>query len=386
MKALSDSNNAPAQSRVIRFLHITESAQGGVGTYLNQILPELHDWCDTTGRHADMRLLMPESHRLMVADLPVNQVSTYRRSGRSLGDLMRFGVNSIKHIFEFKPDIVHLHSTFAGVILRPCLMIFKLVFGYPRAVVYSPHGWAFQIPGSRFRRRAIVTVEKLFARITSKIIVLSDAEKAECINLGIPENKLVRIYNGISAVPKTPIPAIWDDNRLKIFFIGRFDRQKGLDTLFQAAALAPEKIVVRCAGSGVVGDDETINAPSNVELLGWINEAEIEGQLKLADYVAIPSRWEGFGLVALEAMRARLPVVASDIGGLPEVVADGETGHLVPPENPKALLDALLADDAEQRHRLGEAGHQRFLKLFTSALSAKQLGKVYSDLSVRVQR
>lgn len=371
---------APNIDDRVRILHIAESALGGVGTYLNQIIPRLSQWRDPKGRQPESRVLIPEPHSRMVADLNADKVFLYSRQGRSLRDMFRLASAAMRHIREFRPEIVHLHSTYAGAIVRPLLPLSRLLWGSPKRIVYSPHGWAFQISAARLWQSLVVMVERLLALWTSRIIVLSDAEMRECIDLGFRRSKLVRIYNGLSPVPKQAGFAGWDDPRLKVFFTGRFDRQKGLDVLMKAAELAPDRIVVRCAGASVVDKGASLAMPPNVELLGWLTEEEIVGQLACAEIVAVPSRWEGFGLVAIEAMRAGLPVVASRIGGLPEVVLDGVTGYLVLPDDPQALLGALLADGPDARKQKGEAGRERFLELFTSDRSAEALGRVYAEL------
>lgn len=356
------------QSTRFRVLHVAESAFGGVGSYLNQILPIL------IGNH---RLILPESDKFMIPEISPDHVRAYRRNGRSISSLLNLVRVSWTEIIGWRPDVVHLHSSFAGLALRPLLVVTRAFFKVPRMVVYSPHGWGFEITGTRLRKAATIAVERALTLITDCVIVLSRRELGECVRLGFPKAKLVHIYNGLTKASPVSTAVIWNDNRLKVLFVGRFDRQKGVDVLFEAVESYADKIVVWCAGATVVDRSLPRNAPSNVVLLGWKSEAEISGLLETADVVAIPSRWEGFGLVAAEAMRACRPVVASSVGGLPEVVEDGVTGRLVPPENPAALAAALLQDDAEARTAMGLAGHARFEALFLNERVAEQLHSVY---------
>lgn len=360
----------------IRVLHIAETARGGVGTYLNQILPELA----AAGDGVAMRILLPREDRFMLARIGDDAIVTWRRDGRSVRSLLRLARASWRAIRAERPQIVHLHSTFAGLVIRPLLLLARLLLPGPRPrVIYSPHGWAFQTAGSRLRRRAIVWIERVLTHLADRVIVLSDAERSECIALGFAASKLRRIYNGIAEIPPPapPAPRGWCDDRLKVLFVGRFDHQKGLDTLLAAASSARDRMTVRCIGASVVDGGPALDLPDNVELLGWLDEPRILAQLALADIVAMPSRWEGFGLVAIEAMRAGLPVVATRIGGLPEVVADGVTGRLVPPDDPDALREALLRGDAAARDRMGAAGRDRFLARFTAHDSARQVTTLY---------
>jgi glycosyltransferase involved in cell wall biosynthesis len=112
-------------------------------------------------------------------------------------------------------------------------------------------------------------------------------------------------------------------------------------------------------------------------MLGWCNDKQIREQLAWADCVVIPSRWEGFGLVALEAMRAGRAVIASNVGGLPEVIDPGVTGWLVPPDDPSALRATLLSLGDEQLAAAGAAGRRHFVQRFTIERTADALLAVY---------
>lgn len=351
-----------------RVLHVTESAFGGVGSYLNQILPALPH---------DMRLVIPESDRLMVPDVPPGQIVAYRREGRSLASLARLARTVLGLGRRWRPDVVHLHSTFAGLVLRPMLAVTRRMWGWPDRVVYTAHGWAFDITGSPARARMVARIERVLAGITDRIVTLSRRETDTCLAYGFPAEKLVLIYNGIADRPPA-MPAAWVDARRKVLFVGRFDRQKGLDVLFEALRPHQGELVARCVGATVVGRSLPADVPGNVELIGWQSAAEIGALMAACDLVVMPSRWEGLPLVAVEAMRAARMIVASDVGGLPEVVADGVTGRIVPAEDPVALAAALLTDDAAAREAMGRAGRARFEAMFTSERSAAAVARIYT--------
>ena len=103
--------------------------------------------------------------------------------------------------------------------------------------------------------------------------------------------------------------------------------------------------------------------------------------LAACDIVVQPSHWEGFGLVLVEAMAARRPVVATAVSAIPEVVRDGETGLLVPPHDPDALARALLqlCGDPEHRTRLGAAGAARVQSHFTAERMVRETLAVYAE-------
>lgn len=176
------------------------------------------------------------------------------------------------------------------------------------------------------------------------------------------------LYKGVDRRRFFPAPP---DPRgpVVVGFVGRLDERKGLPVLMEAwtkliAVASEPRPVLRIAGSGPLRDtlrvwQRSLPHPGSVELLGWIeNTAELYRTL---DLLVCPSRYEGFGLAAAEAMACGRPVIASRASSLPELVLDGETGRLVPPGDANALRDALaeLVADAEARERMGQASVTR---------------------------
>ncbi|HEX5325024.1 MAG TPA: glycosyltransferase family 4 protein, partial [Capsulimonadaceae bacterium] len=141
----------------------------------------------------------------------------------------------------------------------------------------------------------------------------------------------------------------------------RLAPEKGIDLLLQAAAQAPDMTFL-IAGSGPDERPLAAKAPKNTRLLGRIEN--VERLFAACDAVAIPSRSEGHGIVALEAMAAGAAVVAARVGGLGETVRHEETGLLVAPEAPAEILQALnrLKDHPDLRARLGDAGREYALR------------------------
>jgi glycosyltransferase involved in cell wall biosynthesis len=166
-----------------------------------------------------------------------------------------------------------------------------------------------------------------------------------------------------------------------LLFVGRLRLRKGVEVLLAAlAALARQGVAARLL---VAGDGEhrgaveravaALGLGDRVELLGRCDAGRIAGLLAGARALAVPSIYEGMPLVVLEAMAAGVPVVASRVSGIPEVVVDGETGWLVPPEDPEALAAALaaaLADPAEAARR-GAAGRRRVEDLYSPRAAAR---------------
>ena len=173
--------------------------------------------------------------------------------------------------------------------------------------------------------------------------------------------------------------------------VGRLSEEKGFDVLLRAFARVLERapsarLVI--AGDGfrrdaLVAEAMALGIAASVDFPGWVDGEALTELLDRASVVVIPSRAEGFGLVALEAALRGRAVVATDVGGLSEVVADGATGLLVPVEDPGALAGAVLGllEDRGLARRLGEAGRARALREFSGRRHVEATVELYERLA-----
>jgi glycosyltransferase involved in cell wall biosynthesis len=200
------------------------------------------------------------------------------------------------------------------------------------------------------------------------------------------------IPNGLDATsPASPPPA---DVEPLVVGLGRLSPEKGFDVLLRAFAElrrdVPDARLV-LAGRGVeegalVALAGELGIANAVDFRGWVRAADVPGLLDRANIVAVPSREEGFGMTALEAAMRGRPVVATRTGGLPEVVDDGVTGVLIPPEKPDELAGAIasLLRDPERAARLGQAGRERAQQLFSEDRLLSEHEDLYGRLAPRV--
>jgi len=248
-----------------------------------------------------------------------------------------------------------------------------------------PYRW---IDGARNRRAA-------------RVVAVSEAVRAHYIRTErLEESTIDVIPNGITpsgAVEDAAAPAIRerarallgaDKDAAVVIQVGSLMRQKGHGVALAAVArLAGEGrgVTLAVVGAGALAPvlaarSRRLGIEDRVRFLG--ERADVRYLLHGADLFLLPSLWEGFGLALLEAMDAGLPVVASRVGGIPEVVRDGETGLLVPAGDSDALAHAMarLLADVDGRRRMGEAGRLRTRRLFRSDIMARR----YEDLYVRL--
>ncbi len=313
------------------------------------------------------------------------------------------------------PDIIHGHTWYTH--LAGCLL--QQLTGAP--LVLTTHSLEAQRPwkAGQLGRAYRVTqwIERTAYAQADGVVAVSKAMKEDVARLyGVSPDKIQVIHNGIDPQVYRPTqnPAVLrkhgiDPRRPFVLFVGRISRQKGLRHLLAAVPDLPNKVqIVLCAGAADTRDlaaeiGKRVRALKVSRDVIWI-EAMLprEELVHLYSHAAVfvcPSVYEPFGLINLEAMACGTPVVASAVGGIPEVVLDGETGHLVPltstgpqdaaPGDPQAFahelgdrINALLEDPARAR-RMGAAGRARVKSHFTWETVARRTLDFYLSLIQR---
>lgn len=288
-------------------------------------------------------------------------------------------VAELRRIFrQARPDLVSLHSAKAGLLGRLATVGLRL------PVVFTAHGWAFTDGVSRSRARVFRLLERAVAPLADRIITVSGFDRSLALDAGVGSpGRLVTVHN---AMPDQAgmASAGEDVNPVRLTMVARLDQQKDHETLLQALqSLGTDRPWVL----DLVGDgpDEavlrervrTLGLEDRVQFLGLRDDvAEI---LAATHVFVLASRWEGFPRSILEAMRAGLPVIASDVGGVSESVEDDHTGYLIQRGDTDRLRDRLayLIDRPDERARLGGAGRARFEDRFRFERMAAETMAVY---------
>lgn len=354
----------------MRILHICETVKGGTATYLNELIPLLQK----KARDSHVTLLMPREQASEVPDIAPETLVFFSRPSR-LSGAFHLLVGTFRALLRDRPDIVHAHSTFAGFASRVLGPFFKA------KVVYCPHGWAMDREQPNFLRHIYAWIERRLGKLTARVVAVSEHERQRGIRAGISPMKITAVYNGLRVDIPAYEPLSWDDRRLKVLFVGRLDRDKGVDVLLNATRSLGHKVVVRVIGGAVIeGLGFDFCSYPQAEFLGWLDAVSILPHMAACDAVVVPSRWEGFGYVAAEAMRMGKAVIASRVGGLTELVVDKETGFLFPSEDSKALAEILDQAQKERLFEMGEKGRERFLRHFTASRMAEEILRVYEEI------
>lgn len=235
-------------------------------------------------------------------------------------------------------------------------------------------------------------------RSAAAISAVSEFQRAELAQeTGVAAQKIAVIANPLCPSyleQPAPTSSAADQRSPKlILYTGRNEIRKGTGILLQTAPLVqavdPEVRFVLAGGNhssiapqALETMQRKADGGAGVELLGHLRRDELPGLYRQASIFVMPSLYETFGISVVEAMGFRLPVVASRVGGLSEVVVDGVTGLLVPPADPAALAEALLRllDDDELCRRMGEAGYRRVRSLYSLEQLRPQLLKFYQSI------
>ncbi|CAB3389583.1 Glycosyltransferase family 1 protein [Kyrpidia spormannii] len=285
-------------------------------------------------------------------------------------------INSLMR--KVQPDLVHAHSSKAGLLGR--WAAYRI--GVP--VVFTAHGWAFA-DGVPWRRKIVATVsERRAGRWCERIITVSEADRILALRHRIAdENILVTIHNGIADTPRRAEPSHTDEPH--IVMVARFARPKDQSLLIRALEGLNGEFSVSFVGDGPTRREmEALAANSSVRhRITFLGAREDVAELLAKAHVfVLTSNWEGFPISILEAMRAGLPVVASDVGGVCEAVVDGETGYLVPRGDEVTLRDRLkrLITGPDLRARMGQAGRRRYEQHFTLDKMLNRTWQVYEEV------
>jgi glycosyltransferase involved in cell wall biosynthesis len=280
---------------------------------------------------------------------------------------------------EHQPDVVHAHSSVAGTVAR----IAGLIAGTP--VVYTVHGFGFKPEAPRLQRWAAWMAEWPLARFTNRMICVSEHERRLARKLPIDPDRL-RVV--LKAVTDTSERACSHDQPVRVVMVARLAPPKRHDLLLQALALLQrqlgDEVPASLIGDGPEGEPcralaRLLNLRA-VEFMGDVND--VPRRLAQHQIFVLMSDHEGLPISIIEAMRAGLAIVASDLPGIRELVTDHVHGLLVG-NDAQALADALLSliSDPDLRARLGQAARQQYETRFTPTQMAKAVEALYGQIA-----
>lgn len=299
----------------------------------------------------------------------------------------------IRLIRRVRPHIVHTHTAKAGTLGR----LAALLTGVP-LLLHTYHGHVFHGYFSPAKTRCFLAIERWLARRTDRLLTVSETVRAELLALGIgtPEQLMV-VPLGLELEPFLGCEPLRGQLRaelglgeetLLVGIVARLVPIKAHELFLEAAAQVAHR--VPRSRFLLVGDGERraelealvgrLGLEDRVCFLGW--RRDLDRVYADLDLVALTSRNEGSPVSLIEAMAAGRAVVATRVGGVPDLVEDGVTGLLVPPEDSTAMAEAMsaLLGDPERRRALGEAGRKRVSPAFGAERLLGDIDRLYTEL------
>ncbi|RXV69960.1 glycosyltransferase family 1 protein [Burkholderia stabilis] len=342
----------------LRVALVVEAAGGGVAVHLADLIDGL-----SKAGGVELHLIVPRGPRFDGTILDARVLSLcasvhHVPMRRAVGWRDALAVAHVyRCLLRIRPDIVHSHSSKAGAIARLCIG--------PWRHVYTPHAIYTLNPAlSDLQRCVYGTIEALLGHFRSHRIVAVSRDEARHLHdaLGIPAHRVATIANGVPATATLPrrdarLALGLPNDAVVVGFVGRLSHQKGVDRLVRIArgvyrqcGLDVRFIAIGPGDFPAAAGPEADDVPPNLHVAGPVERAS--RYFSAFDLFVLPSRYEGFPYVCLEAMAARVPIVASRVAGVTELVDTHGIGIVVPNDDDTtqfARTVVALARDAERR-------------------------------------
>ncbi len=304
-----------------------------------------------------------------------------------------------KFFLNWKPDAVHSHTSKAGIVARfaACAAGVRHIFHTPHGHIYRPGSEIEGVPRLGFALQFLKMLETWANQFSEKIVTLTYLEKEDAAKIGLAhKEKMVPIYNGIDpedlrshALSREAARKQWNipSSAYVVGVVGRFSRVKGhLEFVKAAKWAAPQdpSLLFVLAGEGPEEESlckfvEEENLKSQIQFWGF--QENVGNVFPALDVLVMPSLYEGFGLSVLEAWAFQLPVIATRVGGLVEVIEEGVSGTLVPPADPETLGRAILdlRRDPARAKKQGWHGYEKLNRMFTLQVMIQSYLRLYQE-------
>ena len=281
---------------------------------------------------------------------------------------------------EVRPDVLSTHSTKAGLVGRIAGRTLRI------PTLFTAHGWGFTTGRSRLEAAAFWAAERVTAPWAARIVTVCESDREAAVRTRlVPPERVITVHNAMPDVD----PSLRADPSVsppRLVQVARMVPQKDQPTLLRAlAGLQELDWHLDLIGDGpLLGQAqalaESLGIAERVTFLGY--RSDVAERLAQAQVFLLITNWEGFPRSILEGMRAALPVVASDVGGVRESVVDGRNGYVVPPGDPLTLRDRLrlLLTDPDLRAQMGAAGRALYEESYTFDRLVARMTEVYEDV------
>jgi len=354
---------------------ITRSDWGGAQAHLFDLVKEMTSLghiCEVAiGENGEL------SQRLNEIGIKVHLLNSLIHEIHPIKDVK--GTFELYHLIkEVDPDFIHLHSTKAGWIGRISGLFIK------KKVIFTVHGWCFTEGATGVRKTLGRFIEKALVPITDKIICVSEYDKQLALRLSVGSSEsLTLIYNGVSHIEKAN-QGHFTDQKIKVMMTARFAEPKDQETVIRAFEHIEKEFELYLVGDGpnlesCVSLTKELQLNDQIHFLG--SRSDVRMLLQEMDIFILSSSYEGLPISIIEAMSVGLPIIASDVGGVSELVKEGENGYLFEPRDIKHLSNLIKGlADKEERSKLGKESLRIYEETFTLETCVSGVLNIYKRL------
>lgn len=377
-----------AGDRSLTIVHCVRAPVGGVLRHIADLAREQHHAGHRVGLVCDSLTGGAYEEQQLAALSPFLALGIHRfpmKRSISPSDLVA-AWRAYRHLAPMNPDVVHGHGAKGGVFGRLVGTVLRFA-GHPVARLYCPHGGSLHYDAKTLKGRIFFAVERLFERVTDGLVFVSRYEAAQyAAKVGTPRVPARVIYNGLAEQEFVPVDAASDAR--DFLFIGTVRDLKGPDVFLRALARL-RTIAPHAPTAHVVGDGEDKPAMEALAASLGLDEGAVSFHpsmparkaFAMATCVVVPSRAESMPYIVLEAIGAGKPILASAVGGIPEILGS-EPDLMVPPGDADALADAMATTMQDPDCALDRAlmRASRVKAAFSSSVMARDIGRFYHDL------
>lgn len=349
-----------------KIVHITEAWTGGIENYVLQL-------CDSQLKDGNEIWLIAKNDHNIKTNLKMNIIRY--SSSRGIYNTLRACNFIQKKLKEINPKVVFSHSSFPGVYNRLLKKNRKYL------AIHIPHAWPFLLKDIGLIKKTLyLYIEKYLSKRCDFIVCMS-LEEIKIAKKNKIKNTIL-IYTGLKKSNHKKVDGKQikvKENKIKIGFLGRFDFQKGIDILFESIkTLDPKLFEFHIAGAPVRSKLEIYHA-ENIKYYGWLKGEKLYNFLTEIDILAIPSRWEGFSLVPIEAYRAKKAIIVSSETSLHESVIHRYNGFIMSDLSSSCLTQCIKSASQHNLEEMGENGYQVYLHSFTFDHYYEKIKELYAN-------
>jgi glycosyltransferase involved in cell wall biosynthesis len=367
---------------------ITQSELGGAQTYCLDLANDLRKKFNVSIAAGGKGALALKSE---LSGIKYYEIPHLKRSISPIKDFLALA-EIIKLIKKIKPDIIHLNSSKISILGSLAIFIYKLlIINYQLSIIYTAHGWVFNEPSPIWKKLFYKYAEKFTSKFKDKIICVSEFDYQTALAQKIcPKEKLVMIHNGIGEInflsrqesrEKLNLP----NNKFIIGSIGNLYKTKGFEYLIEATKkLIDEEIKISTVIIGEGRERKNLTElikkyklENNIILAGWVPEAA--ELLSAFDIYICSSVKEGLSYTIIETMLNGLPIIATRVGGNPELIEDGRNGLLVNSQNSEDLAEKIkkLKNNIELQQELSTQARIKAREEFNLEKMLEETKKIY---------